>query len=94
MLDLSLLAALAHVIALVLSPEEQDHLVAIEVHKQPKQNVLGSARRILRRVAAEHLRNFVGVMAHPEFMESLAQGLQPLGTGEVDSPHGEDARWL
>jgi hypothetical protein len=80
---ISLLPALLRVGALVVAAQEQNDLLPVEVHEHPEQHLLRLAID-LGRLASEHAGNLVGVVAHSELVESLAERLQPLGPDEVD----------
>jgi hypothetical protein len=73
--DLSLLSSWLGVLAVVV-PAKQQHIP------------LGCADRV--GLPAKHTSDFVGIMAHAEFMETVPQRLQPLNADQVDPAISEN----
>jgi hypothetical protein len=68
--DLSLLAMRLRIGALVVTAEEQDRPLPVEVHEDAEENFLRLARHFAH-LAAEHAGDLLGVMAHTELVETL-----------------------
>lgn len=87
--DLALLAALARVLPLVVTAEEQHHLSTMEVHEHPEKDAVPVTTGCSL-VFSEHPPDLVAVVAHPELVEPLTERLEPFGPGQVESALGED----
>lgn len=87
--DLLVLAARAVVSALVVAVEQEDDLLAVEVHEQPEQDLRGLGRLARAGVGVQSLDGR-RVVSDPELMESFTEGLQPRRAGECDAVLLED----
>ena len=87
--DLSLLSSWLGVLAVVVPAKQQHKLVAMKVDEHSNQHLpLGCADRV--GLPAKHTSDFVGIMAHAEFMETVPQRLQPLNADQVDPAISEN----
>jgi hypothetical protein len=86
--DFSLLFLFGGVSTLVVAAEEKDNPRPMEVHNDPEKDRLPRAHPNL--LAAEHLLDFVFVMANPKLMKTLTKRFQPFSSGQVETPLRKD----